>query len=217
MSFKILWSNTIFPPYPLWNMNHECDDNYKNKNENNFVIINKFWIIRCFRSLSVGHRFVVFVFNWLYGCIVFSKASFSLYFQSCVNQRNQNWSNNDNGSNSNRYNIRYKTNINNTHMTMTDRFKVTKTEESDVAPDYLLEESCTGKLLNDLSDNGKSLFCSDSFLPFCLPTFYYIFSSNNKRINLYTISLPPIHISPPTHNHRCMKVRVGERRGNSNN
>lgn len=102
-------------------------------------------------------------------------------------------------------------------MTMTDRFKVTKTEESDVAPDYLLEESCTGKLLNDLSDNGKSLFCSDSFLPFCLPTFYYIFSSNNKRMNLYTVSLPPIHISPPTHNHRCMKVRVGERRGNSNN
>ena len=38
---------------------------------------------------------------------------------------------------------------------MPDRFKVTKTEENEAAPDYLLEESCTGKLLNDLSDNGK--------------------------------------------------------------
>lgn len=44
---------------------------------------------------------------------------------------------------------------------MPDRFKVTKTEETEAAPDYLLEESCTGKLLNDLSDNGKfSLFNS---------------------------------------------------------
>ncbi|XP_073813225.1 solute carrier family 12 member kcc isoform X9 [Musca autumnalis] len=42
-------------------------------------------------------------------------------------------------------------------MTMTDRFKVTKTEESDAPPDYLLEESCTGKLLNDLSDNVVDL------------------------------------------------------------
>ncbi|KAM7341781.1 solute carrier family 12 member kcc isoform 6-T8 [Cochliomyia hominivorax] len=40
-------------------------------------------------------------------------------------------------------------------MTMPDRFKVTKTEETEAAPDYLLEESCTGKLLNDLSDNEK--------------------------------------------------------------
>ncbi|XP_037817276.1 solute carrier family 12 member 6 isoform X7 [Lucilia sericata] len=40
-------------------------------------------------------------------------------------------------------------------MTMPDRFKVTKTEENEAAPDYLLEESCTGKLLNDLSDNEK--------------------------------------------------------------
>lgn len=43
-------------------------------------------------------------------------------------------------------------------MTMPDRFKVTKTEENEAAPDYLLEESCTGKLLNDLSDNGKFLY-----------------------------------------------------------
>uniref|UniRef100_A0A1B0BIB3 Uncharacterized protein n=1 Tax=Glossina palpalis gambiensis TaxID=67801 RepID=A0A1B0BIB3_9MUSC len=38
---------------------------------------------------------------------------------------------------------------------MPDRFKVTKTEETDPPPDYLLEETVTGKLLNDLSDNGK--------------------------------------------------------------
>lgn len=36
---------------------------------------------------------------------------------------------------------------------MPERFTVTKTEAS--TPDYLLEEAATGKLLNDLSDNGK--------------------------------------------------------------
>lgn len=46
---------------------------------------------------------------------------------------------------------------------MPDRFKVTKTEENDAVPDYLLEESCTGKLLNDLSDNGKFLVFFGTF------------------------------------------------------
>uniref|UniRef100_A0A1A9WP67 Uncharacterized protein n=1 Tax=Glossina brevipalpis TaxID=37001 RepID=A0A1A9WP67_9MUSC len=38
---------------------------------------------------------------------------------------------------------------------MPDRFKVTKTEETDPPPDYLLEETVTGKLLNDLSDSDS--------------------------------------------------------------
>ncbi|KAI9582743.1 hypothetical protein GQX74_011960 [Glossina fuscipes] len=51
---------------------------------------------------------------------------------------------------------------------MPDRFKVTKTEETDPPPDYLLEETVTGKLLNDLSDNvstmlrDKASLCQES-------------------------------------------------------
>lgn len=61
---------------------------------------------------------------------------------------------------------------------MPDRFKVTKTEETEAAPDYLLEESCTGKLLNDLSDNGKfSLFCSSIRYYINFKFLYFIFKS----------------------------------------
>lgn len=40
---------------------------------------------------------------------------------------------------------------------MPERFTVTKTEDSDTTPDYIIEEAVTGKLLNDLSDGKKNL------------------------------------------------------------
>lgn len=39
---------------------------------------------------------------------------------------------------------------------MPERFTITKTEDSDNTPDYIIEEAVTGKLLNDLSDTGKN-------------------------------------------------------------